>query len=156
KHDGKHLLICKGAVEEILSLCTHAFDPGEDKSLHIENDAVVPVDEAMHKIVLDTSEKMNAEGIRVILVAIREFDGHHPLNYTIDDESQLTLTGFIGFLDPAKPSTKPAIAALQKLNISIKVLTGDNEAVTRKICKDVGISTDQIINGRNLENMNDG
>jgi Mg2+-importing ATPase len=98
---------------------------------------------------------MNEEGLRVLLVAIREFEGTHPLTYTVEDEKNLTLTGFIGFLDPAKPSSKPAIEALHKLGIGIKVITGDNETVTKKICNDVGIPVQQLINGSDLENMTD-
>ena len=154
-HNGKHLLICKGAVEEMLALCTSAFDPGDDRSLHIENDRIVPMDETMRSTVLQTSEKMNEQGLRVLLVAIREFNGAHPLTYSLDDEQELTLTGFIGFLDPAKPSAPPAIEALQKLGVSIKVLTGDNETVTRKICSETGIPVQEIINGAELERMSD-
>lgn len=155
KHNGKHLLICKGAVEEMLGLCTSAFDPGEDRSLHIENDTVVPMDDTMRQTVLNTSKRMNEEGLRVLLVAIREFEGTHPLTYSVEDERQLTLTGFIGFLDPAKPSSQPAIEALQKLGVGIKVLTGDNETVTKKICNDVGIPVQHIINGSDLEKLTD-
>ncbi len=153
--NGKHLLICKGAVEEMLELCSTAFDPGEDRSLHIESDKVVPMDETMRDIVLNTSQKLNEEGLRVLLVAIREFEGTHPLTYSIEDEKQLTLTGFIGFLDPAKPSAKPAIEGLQKLGVGIKVLTGDNEIVAKKICRDVGIPVKHIINGSDLEQLSD-
>ncbi|WP_313180784.1 magnesium-translocating P-type ATPase [Sphingobacterium siyangense] len=155
QHNGKHLLICKGAVEEMLELCTHAFDPGDDRSLHVENDRTVPMDDTMRKIVLKTSKKMNEEGLRVLLVAIREFEGAHPLTYAVADEEKLTLTGFIGFLDPAKPSSQPAIEALQKLGIGIKVLTGDNEIITRKICMDVGIPVNRIVNGNELDSIPD-
>lgn len=155
QHNGKHLLICKGAVEEMLELCTHAFDPGDDRSLHVENDHTVPMDDTMRKIVLKTSKKMNEEGLRVLLVAIREFEGAHPLTYAVADEAKLTLTGFIGFLDPAKPSSQPAIESLQKLGIGIKVLTGDNEIITRKICMDVGIPVDRIVNGNELDRIPD-
>lgn len=153
--NGKHLLICKGAVEEMLELCNSTFDPGDDRSLHIENDKVVPMDVSMRDVVLRTSKKMNEEGLRVLLVAIREFDATHPLTYSIEDEKNMTLTGFIGFLDPAKPSAQPAIEALQKLGVNIKVLTGDNEVVTRKICSDIGIPIQQVINGNELENISD-
>lgn len=153
--NGNHLLICKGAVEEILDLCSHSFDPGEDKELHLENDKVIPIDKKMHSTVLQTSKKMNEEGLRVLLVAIREFDGKHPLTYSVEDENNLTLTGFIGFLDPAKPSAKPSIAALQELGIGVKVLTGDNEIVTRKICNDVGIPVKNIVLGNELESMSE-
>lgn len=151
--NGNHLLICKGAVEEILDLCSHSFDPGEDKELHLENDKVITMDEKMRNTVLQTSKKMNEEGLRVLLVAIREFDGKHPLTYAVEDENNLTLTGFIGFLDPAKPSAKPSIAALQELGVGVKVLTGDNETVTKKICNDVGIPVKNIVLGTELESM---
>jgi len=155
KQNGRQLLICKGAVEEMLELCSHTFDPGENRSIHIENDNIVPLDETMRSTILNTSKKLNEEGLRVLLVAIREFDESHPLTYGIRDEQQLTLTGFIGFLDPAKPSSKPAIEALHKLGITVKVLTGDNETVTKKICNDVGIPIQQCINGSDLEKIAD-
>ncbi len=152
--NGKHLLICKGAVEEMLDLCSHAFDPGEDKQLHIENDKIVPMDDAMRQIILNTSRKLNGEGLRVLLVAIKEYD-ERPLTYSVADETDMVLTGFVGFLDPAKPSAKPAIEGLQKLGVSIKVLTGDNEVVTKKICRDVGIPVQHVLTGKELEQMSD-
>lgn len=152
--NGKHLLVCKGAVEEMLDLCTHAFEPGEDKELHIEADKIIPIDEKVRNLILETSRKLNKEGLRVLLVAIKEFDDR-ALTYSVDDEKELVLTGFIGFLDPAKPSAVLAIAALQKLGISIKILTGDNEIVTKKICRDVGISYTNILLGSDLDKMTD-
>ncbi len=154
QHNGKHLLICKGAVEEMLNLCTHAFDPGEDKQLHIENDIIIPMDETVRQTILDTSKKLNKEGLRVLLVAIKEFD-ERALNYSVEDEKDMVLTGFIGFLDPAKPSAKASIEALQKLGVTMKVLTGDNEIVTKKICREVGIPVNKILLGGDLENMTD-
>lgn len=151
---GKHLLICKGAVEEMLSVCSHAFDPGEDKKLHIEQDKIIPMDAAMREIILNTSKRLNEDGLRVLLVAIKEYD-ERPLTYSVADECNMTLTGFIGFLDPAKPSAKASIMALQELGIGIKVLTGDNEIVTRKICRDVGITITNVILGKELENISD-
>ncbi|MDR6527502.1 Mg2+-importing ATPase [Chryseobacterium rhizosphaerae] len=152
---GKHLMICKGAVEEMLSLCKYALDPGEDNSLHIENDNIVPLDEYMKQKIIRMSEKLNAEGLRVLLVAIREFDGNHPLNYSVADENHLTLTGFIGFLDPAKPSAEPSIKALHKLGVEVKVVTGDNDIVAKKICHDVGIPVTMIMLGDELDNRTD-
>lgn len=154
QRNGKQLLICKGAVEEMLQRCTHAFDPGEDKELHIESDKVIPIDEKVRENILRISGKLNEEGLRVLLVAIREFDDR-ALTYTVEDENDMVLTGFIGFLDPAKPSAKLAIAALQKLGVRVKVLTGDNEIVTRKICREVGISFDEILLGNEIEQMSD-
>ncbi|MDV4100941.1 magnesium-translocating P-type ATPase [Elizabethkingia anophelis] len=152
---GKHLMISKGAVEEMLSLCKYALDPGDDHSLHIENDNIVPLDEAMKQKILKMSEKLNAEGLRVLLVAIREFEGNHPLNYSVADENNLTLTGFIGFLDPAKPSAEPSIKALHKLGVEVKVITGDNDIVAKKICHDVGIPINNIMLGEELDHVSD-
>ncbi len=154
ERNGKHLLICKGAVEEMLDLCTDAFDPGSDKPLPLETDAVIPMDEKMKAAILRTARKLNEEGMRVLLVAIREFEDR-ALNYAVADERAMTLTGFIGFLDPAKPSAKGSIEALQKLGIKVKVLTGDNEIVARKICHDVGIPVDEVLLGNTLEQMGD-
>ena len=153
--NGKHLLISKGAVEEMLDLCTHSFDPGEDRKLHIEEDEVVVLDDEMRKNVYETTSKLNAQGLRVLVLAIKEFDADHPLTYTVEDEKDMILTGFIGFLDPAKPSAKPSIEALHKLNVEVKVLTGDNEIVTKKICGDVGIPVKNIILGDELELISD-
>ena len=91
----------------------------------------------------------------MLVLAIKEFDADHPLTYTVDDEKDMILTGFIGFLDPAKPSAKPSIEALHNLNVEVKVLTGDNEIVTKKICADVGIPVKNIILGDELETISD-
>jgi Mg2+-importing ATPase len=152
--NGKHLLICKGALEEMLPLCSHAFDPGEDRRLHIEQDKVVPMDEKMQRIVTENANALNEDGLRVLLVAIKEFDSR-ALTYSVADEKDMVLTGFIGFLDPPKPSAKQSIDALQKLKVDVKVLTGDNEIVTKKICKDVGISINSVLLGAELEKMSD-
>lgn len=153
--NGKHLMISKGAVEEMIDLCKYSFNPGEDRQLHIEKDDVVELDAEMRKKVLETTSKLNAQGLRVLVLAIREFDGNHPLTYNVDDEKDMILTGFIGFLDPAKPSAKPSIEALHKLNVEVKVLTGDNEIVTKKICADVGIPILNVMLGHELELISD-
>lgn len=152
--NGRHLLICKGAVEEMLGLCNRAFDPGENRQLHTETDMVISIDESVRAAILATSKKLNKEGLRVLLVAIKEFDDR-ALTYSVEDEKDMVLTGFIGFLDPAKPSAKTAIEALRKLGVTVKVLTGDNEIVTKKICRDVGIDFNKILLGNDVEKMND-
>ena len=154
KKNGKHLLICKGAVEEMLDICSHAFDPGEDRQLQIENDKIVPMNGNIRNTILNTSKKLNEDGLRVLLIAVKEYE-ERPLTYSITDENNLVLTGFIGFLDPAKPTAKPAIIGLQKLGVNIKVLTGDNEIVTKKICRDVGIPIQHVLLGNAVEQMND-
>jgi len=152
--NNKQLLICKGAVEEMINLCTHAFDPGDDHELHIESDKVITLDNETKQHVINIARKLNEDGLRLLMVAIREFDPR-PNNYKIEDESNMIVTGFIGFLDPAKPSAKPAIESLHKLGISIKILTGDNEVVTKKICRDIGIRTNYILLGNELDDMNE-
>lgn len=154
KDDGKQLLICKGAVEEMLDICSHAYDPGDDNQLQIESDEVVSLDENMRTRVLNESKKLNKEGLRVLLIAVKEFDSGE-YSYSVEDEKNLILIGFIGFLDPAKPSASIAITALHKLGVTVKVLTGDNEIVTKKICKDVGIPINNIMLGNELEMISD-
>ena len=154
QNDNKHLLICKGAVEEMLSVCTHAIDPGENLKNQFGTDEIIPLDDDLKSKIIETTRKLNADGLRVLLVAIKEYD-ERPLTYTIADENDMILTGFIGFLDPAKPSALPSIEALQKLGVTIKVLTGDNEVVTKKICRDVGIPINNILLGDQLENISD-
>jgi Mg2+-importing ATPase len=150
----RHLLICKGAVEEMLDLCTHVFDPGEDQKLQVDTDDIIPMDETTRHTILETTKKLNSEGLRVLLVAVKQFD-EQPPTYTIADESRMIVAGFIGFLDPAKPTAGPAIEALHKLGVTIKVLTGDNEIVTKKICKDVGIPIQHILLGNEMEKISD-
>ncbi len=154
QHTGDHLLICKGAVEEMLPRCTNAFDPGEDHKLHIESDKVVPMDSEMYTKIEELVKKLNEDGLRVLLIAIKEFNSRS-LTYSVADENDMILTGLIAFLDPAKESAKPSIASLNKLGINVKLLTGDNEVVTKKICHDVGIAANNILLGIDIDQMND-
>jgi Mg2+-importing ATPase len=154
EREHKHLLICKGAVEEMLDLCPRVFDPGEDSQLQIDSDDVIPLDDRMRQTILETTKKLNKEGLRVLLVAVKEYE-ERPLTYSVADESNMIVAGFIGFLDPAKASAKPAIEALHKLGVELKVLTGDNEIVTKKICRDVGIPINNIVMGYELEKIGD-
>ncbi|MGB9746804.1 MAG: magnesium-translocating P-type ATPase [Bacteroidales bacterium] len=154
KEDGRHILICKGAVEEMLQVSSFAFDPGEDKQLQIFSDAIIPLNESARKLILQETQKMNEDGMRVLLLAVREFESRE-LNYSVSDESDLVIAGLIGFLDPAKPSASEALKRLQALGVTVKVLTGDNETVTKKICKDVGIPVGNIMLGSELESISD-
>ena len=87
------------------------------------------MDEKTREIILKTSRKLNEEGLRVLLVAIKQYD-ERPLTYSVADESDMILTGFVGFLDPAKPSAKPSIEALHQLGISIKVLSDGTRQIS--------------------------
>ncbi len=144
RDDGRHLLICKGAVEELFSISTHYETENECGRLdpsHLETAK------------RETAE-LNADGFRVVAVAYKEMPPEQ-IAYTVADESDLTLLGYIAFLDPPKDSAAEAIADLAKAGVSVKILTGDNEIVTRKICKDVGLKVDRIVLGPEIEHMSD-
>jgi Mg2+-importing ATPase len=142
RDDGKHLLICKGAVEEVFSISTRyeaGTDCGRLDTSHLDSAK------------RETAE-LNADGFRVIAVAYKEMPPEQTV-YAVADESDLTLLGYIAFLDPPKESAAQAIADLAKAGVSVKILTGDNEIVTRKICKDVGLTVDRIVLGSEIEHM---
>jgi len=152
---GPSILICKGALEELLPLCTHAFDPGSDHALHVEQDTIIPLSDQVRQQVTRHVEQLHKKGLRVLLVAIAMGSAKKE-RYTVDDERNLVLTGYIGFLDPPKPSAQPAIKGLRALGVSVKVLTGDNEQVSKKICQMVGIPIDTpCLLGADIEQMSD-
>ena len=140
----EHVLICKGAVEEVLKVCTQL-------KIH---DQVIPMDDAAHVRVADLQHKLNSDGLRVIAVAYKVMppDQSH---YAIADESNLILLGNIAFLDPPKESAAQAIKALKGHGVDVKVITGDNEVITRKICKDVGMPVQNVLLGSDAEDLSD-
>ena len=154
RSDGSHLLICKGAVEEMLQLCSRAYDPGEDRQLQIDTDEILPMDEKTRNHIMKMSKELNEDGLRILIVAVKTFSNREP-TYSAEDEKDMIMAGFVGFLDPAKPSAQTALYSLQQLGVNVKVLTGDNEIVTKKICNDVGIKFSKIMLGNELETMDD-
>ena len=141
---GKVQLITKGAVEEILSLCTTAA----------YKDKIEPLKKEIKENVKRISKKLNEDGFRVIAVCTKN-DIERKIDYTIDDEKNMTLVGFIGFLDPPKESAKEAITKLNKAGIRVIVLTGDNSDVARCICKKVGINSKNIVIGSQIDKLSD-
>lgn len=143
---GRHVLICKGAVEEVFACCSRAEVEGKRVSLD-ESD--------LNKLVQVTRE-LNEDGFRVIAIAYKEIDADG-LNrtYSVKDESDLILVGYIAFLDPPKDSAREAIAALHRHGVDVKILTGDNEIVSRKVCHDVGLKVDRILLGSDMEKLSD-
>src|SRR6185312_2059000 len=128
------MLICKGAVEEILSVCRH----GRAGSHSFELDAT-------HWEQLRTTvDGLNADGFRVIAVAVKDLPAGQ-MTCSLADERDLVLLGYIAFLDPPKESDARAIAALQRTGVQVKVLTGANEIVTRKVCRDVGLAIERVV-----------
>ena len=142
--DGKEQLITKGAVEEMLSISTLAEYEGK----------VVCLTDELKKEVMMHVKSLNSKGMRVIGIAQKN-DLLKDHTFGIDDENNMVLMGFIGFLDPPKESAKEAIKALNNYGVNVKILTGDNEIVTRKICEDVGLNVDNILLGIEIEDMSD-
>ncbi|MDZ5433305.1 magnesium-translocating P-type ATPase [Pseudomonas fluorescens] len=139
-----HLLICKGAVEEVLAVCTRVRHGVVDEVLS----------EELLARIRQVTAAFNAEGLRVVAVAARlMIDGRD--TYGLADEQELTLIGYIAFLDPPKESTAPALKALAEHGVAVKVLTGDNERVTAKICREVGLDQQGLLLGNDVERMSD-
>ena len=144
KAGDQQLMITKGAVEEMLKVCRY-----------VElNDEIIPLTPELQKTMEEVSIKMNKEGMRALGVAYKQ-NVYDSAVYSIKDESDMILVGFMGFLDPPKQSSITAIKSLHKHGVNVKVLTGDNEIVAQKICKDVGIQVDRAILGTELESMTD-
>ncbi len=144
KDRASHILICKGAVEEILSVCTQAERQGK----------TVALEPGHHEDLQDVIRELNEDGFRVIAVAHKEVPTRvEP--FGVADESELVLTGYIAFLDPPKESAAEALRVLERHGVGVKVLTGDNEIVTRKICRDVGLALGEVVLGSEIEAMHE-
>ena len=140
---GGHRLICKGAPESVFSRCTQFELEGE----------TYPMDPVILEDLKEEYDKLSADGFRVLAIAYRDCEPK-PV-YSKEDEEKMTLKGYIAFLDPPKDTAAPAIAALKTHGVTIKVLTGDNELVSRKICGEVGLHIDHVLTGAAIENMSD-
>jgi Mg2+-importing ATPase len=153
--DAAHpLLICKGAVEEVLGCCTQVREPGAAPAPGAPKAwADQPISPAEQARLRATAERLNAEGLRVVAVAVRSVPVQPA--YHVADEAGLTLVGYVAFLDPPKESTAPALAALAQHGVAVKVLTGDNEAVTRKVCAHVGLAVSGVLLGPELAALDD-
>lgn len=142
--EGKRQLITKGAVEEILSICTMVDYKTE----------VMPITNEMKSNIRQITKKLNEDGLRVVAVCQKnEIKGIQ--NFAVQDEKNMVLLGFIGFLDPPKESAKVAIERLNQAGIRVMVLTGDNAEVSKAICKKVGINTNRIVLGSELDKLAD-
>jgi len=142
--NGKRQLITKGAVEEIMSICKYVEHDGN----------VQPLDEEHYADAMRVYEKHNRDGLRVIAVAQKNNVADVEV-FGVQDENDMVLIGFVGFLDPPKESAKEAITALNDHGVRVVVLTGDSEAVAVKVCAKVGISSDLCLSGTDVEKMTD-
>ena len=141
---GKHILICKGAVEEVFSVCNRTELGGN----------VVPAEPGHLEDLRYVVNDLNEDGFRVIAVAYKEIPVSQK-TYALADESDLILTGYIAFLDPPKETAAAAIGVLREHGVAVKILTGDNEVVTRKVCREVGLEVEHVLLGSELEQLTD-
>jgi len=143
-YEGDHVLVCKGSVEDIYKVCTH---------YQVDDEIYMMIDLIKNDL-LEEYEKLSRDGYRVLGIAYREFP-QHKTTFSVADETELTLLGYIAFLDPPKESAFKAIASLKSYGVSTKILTGDNAIVTRKICKDVGLEVHEVITGDQILCLNE-
>jgi len=142
--DGKTQMVTKGAVEEMLSICSFAECDGK----------VRPMTKELKSRILATVDDLNEKGFRVL--AIAQKSNPSPAGaFGVTDECDMVLMGYLAFLDPPKESTADAIKALKAHGVTTKILTGDNDKVTRTICKQVGLKVRNMLLGFDLENMSD-
>ncbi|GBR51728.1 cation transport ATPase [Neokomagataea thailandica NBRC 106555] len=144
---GERTLICKGAFEEVLSVC-------EGVKLGAENESAA-LDEDMSERIRAAAADLNRQGLRVVAVAIRQARGGQSV-FQVSDEAGLTLVGYMVFLDPPKESSAPALKALATHGVSVKVLTGDTELVALHVCREVGLEHCRYLLGVQIDKMNDG
>ena len=143
---GEHVLICKGAVEEMLAISSHARD----------GETLRELDDAARRSLIGMARHYNEDGFRVLIVATRSIPSAEKAGqYTIGVEEGLIVEGFLTFLDPPKETAAPALAALAEHGVTVKVLTGDNEMVSTKICREVGLNPGVPALGREIDRLDD-
>ena len=141
---GKTQLVTKGAVEEMLKCCSFAECGG----------SVLPLTDEVRSLVTSRSDAMNEQGMRVIAVA-QKTNPAPAGEFSAADERDMVLIGFLAFLDPPKDTTKAAVQALTEYGVSVKILTGDNEKVTRAICSQVGLDAENMLLGSEIDALTD-
>ena len=144
--DNQHIMICKGAVEEMLSIATHVYEQGEE----------LPLTEERKEKLINLAYQYNQDGFRVLAVGFKIIATQDTkTQYSVADENALVIRGFLTFLDPPKDSASEAINALREHGVAVKVLTGDNDIITTKICREVGIEAGKPLLGIEIEQMSD-
>jgi Mg2+-importing ATPase len=143
---GRRFLVVKGAPEDVLKLSSRYMSAADDLP--------VPLDDAAIERANTTLEHLGSEGFRVLGVAWREVEPDRD-HASIADETELTFAGFAAFLDPPKESARAALAALARLGVAVKIVTGDNENVTRHVWHELGMEVGGVISGGELETLSD-
>lgn len=142
--DGVVSMVTKGALEEMLSVSTYVEYKGEIKRL---------TDEVRQEVLAEVAQ-LNEQGLRVLGVSYKTDLDENDI-FSVEDERDMILTGYLAFLDPPKPSAAPAIKALAEYGVTTKILTGDNEKVTQAVCEKVGLDVERILLGSEIDTMTD-
>ena len=146
KPDGKTRLITKGAIEEMLAICDRVEYEGK----------IIPITDDLRRELVGRATQYNDDGLRVVGVAQKRYvHTEAPKAFSVKDERDMVLTGFLAFLDPPKETARAAITALNDYGVTVKVLTGDNDAVTQCVCRQVGLAVGNILSGSDIEKMSD-
>jgi P-type Mg2+ transporter len=143
-YEGAHVLICKGAVEEVFSVCNH----------YQVDEEIQPLIDMLKKDLMEEYQTLSADGYRVLAIAYREYPQTQQV-FTAAHETGLILLGYVAFFDPPKDSALKVLAELRRMGVSTKILTGDNELVTRKVCRDVGLEIEGIVTGPQIADLGD-
>ncbi len=143
-YEGDHVLICKGAVEEVYRVCNR-YQVDED---------INPLIDVIKNDLMEEYEELSGDGYRVVAIAYREFPREKTV-FSVADETDLILLGYIAFFDPPKESAAKALEGLARMGVSTKILTGDNALVTNKVCRDVGLKVEKVLTGDQLRSMTD-
>ncbi|KAG4066263.1 hypothetical protein HA402_000487 [Bradysia odoriphaga] len=153
--DSKNILICKGAVDEMLSCCTQISTDNLNEDYFIPNDyAITELTPALHNRLKEFAEDQSREGLRILAVAYKKFDKFSG-SFDASCENDLTFVGFLAFLDPPKESAAQAIRDLMVNNVKVKVLTGDSSVVCQKICEEIRLPVQRVVTSSDLDGLND-
>jgi Mg2+-importing ATPase len=143
-YEDMHVLICKGAVEEVYGASTH----------YQVDDDIYPLFDVVKSDLMEEYQRLSSDGYRVLAVAYKEFPKEKE-SFSSADENGLVLLGYLAFFDPPKESSAQAIRALEDAGVQVKILTGDNELVTRNVCRNVGLHVDTVITGAQLAGLSE-
>ncbi len=143
--EGTTELITKGAPSETIAICKYAEYDGK----------IIEIDDILRTKVKALTKNLSAEGLRIIALARKNDNISVIGSFSVKDESDMILMGFVSFLDPPKVSAKPVIKLLQQYGVKVKVITGDNELVAKKVCSEVGIDITNTLTNKDIENMDD-
>ncbi|MCU5404254.1 magnesium-translocating P-type ATPase [Bacillus cereus] len=145
KNANERIMLCKGAVREVTSICSYIK----------ENNKIIPITDEIHRKNNHLIQLWQDKGMRVVAVAYKQLSSDKVGSYSINDESDMILVGYVGFLNPPKQSAIAALHTLQKKGVQIKILTGDNESVTRNVCRKMGLYIGEPVLGYEIDSLPD-